>query len=125
MMAWSRARMAVRALSSPNSTDDLSKTGDWGVFRYLGTWSAATWAVRFYERHGFRRVSVAEKKRLLRTYWSIPARQVETSVVLAVTPGGLVPLFAHVTGDIFPVLVPATDSAGRPVSRSAARAALN
>lgn len=49
----------------------------------------------------------------------------ETSVVLAVTPGGLVPLFAHVTGDIFPVLVPAADAAGRPVSRAAARAALN
>jgi len=49
----------------------------------VGTWSDATWAIRFYERHGFRLVSGEEKDRLLRKYWSIPDRQVETSVVLA------------------------------------------
>jgi GNAT superfamily N-acetyltransferase len=49
----------------------------------IGTWAAATWAVSFYERNGFTVVSPAEKDRLLQTYWSIPARQVETSVVLA------------------------------------------
>lgn len=49
----------------------------------VGTWAAATWAVRFYEGRGFRRVSGQEKDRLLQTYWSIPARQLETSVVLA------------------------------------------
>jgi purine-nucleoside phosphorylase/GNAT superfamily N-acetyltransferase len=49
----------------------------------VGTWAAASWAVLFYEKHGFRTVSQAEKDRLLRTYWSIPDRQVETSVVLA------------------------------------------
>jgi N-acetylglutamate synthase-like GNAT family acetyltransferase len=49
----------------------------------VGTWAAATWAVRFYEKHGFRLVSLAEKDRLLRRYWSVPARQRETSVVLA------------------------------------------
>jgi N-acetylglutamate synthase-like GNAT family acetyltransferase len=49
----------------------------------VGTWAAATWAVRFYERHGFRLVSAAEKERLLRAYWAIPDRQIETSVVLA------------------------------------------
>jgi N-acetylglutamate synthase-like GNAT family acetyltransferase len=49
----------------------------------VGTWAAATWAIRFYERHGFRCVSAQEKERLLRTYWSIPERQIETSVVLA------------------------------------------
>lgn len=49
----------------------------------IGTWAAATWAIRFYERHGFRQVSVEEKNRLLKTYWTIPERQVETSVVLA------------------------------------------
>lgn len=48
----------------------------------VGTWAAATWAIRFYENHGFRQVSSAEKDQLLRTYWSIPERQVETSVVL-------------------------------------------
>jgi N-acetylglutamate synthase-like GNAT family acetyltransferase len=49
----------------------------------IGTWAAAVWAVRFYEKHGFRLVTQAEKERLLRKYWSIPERQVETSVVLA------------------------------------------
>jgi GNAT superfamily N-acetyltransferase len=48
----------------------------------IGTWAAATWAVAFYERHGFRLVTPAEKDRLLRLYWTIPERQVETSVVL-------------------------------------------
>jgi GNAT superfamily N-acetyltransferase len=52
----------------------------------VGTWAAAVWAIRFYERHGFRMVSPAEKDRLLDTYWSIPSRQKETSVVLAATP---------------------------------------
>jgi GNAT superfamily N-acetyltransferase len=51
----------------------------------VGTWADATWAVRFYERHGFRLVSQEEKDRLLRRYWSIPARQVDTSVVLRLT----------------------------------------
>jgi N-acetylglutamate synthase-like GNAT family acetyltransferase len=49
----------------------------------IGTWAAATWAIRFYEQHGFRVVSAAEKERLLRKYWRIPDRQIETSVVLA------------------------------------------
>ena len=49
----------------------------------IGTWAAATWAIRFYEKHGFRMVTPEEKDRLLKTYWSIPERQVETSVVLA------------------------------------------
>ena len=48
----------------------------------VGTWAAAGWAIRFYERHGFRLTSTEEKTRLLREYWSIPERQVETSVVL-------------------------------------------
>jgi GNAT superfamily N-acetyltransferase len=48
----------------------------------VGTWAAATWAIRFYERHGFRLVGAAEKDRLLSTYWTIPERQRETSVVL-------------------------------------------
>jgi len=51
----------------------------------VGTWAAAEWAIRFYERHGFRLVSPAEKDRLLSTYWSIPTRQKETSVVLSYT----------------------------------------
>ncbi len=49
----------------------------------MGTWAAASWAVAFYEKNGYRRVGPEEKDRLLRTYWSIPERQVETSVVLS------------------------------------------
>jgi N-acetylglutamate synthase-like GNAT family acetyltransferase len=48
----------------------------------VGTWKAAGWAIRFYQNHGFRLVSEEEKNRLLQTYWNIPARQIETSVVL-------------------------------------------
>ncbi|MBL6929533.1 MAG: GNAT family N-acetyltransferase [Rhodospirillales bacterium] len=49
----------------------------------IGTWAAADWAVRFYEKYGFRMVDTQTKNRLLKTYWTIPERQVETSVVLA------------------------------------------
>ena len=49
----------------------------------IGTWTDATWAIRFYEKHGFRVVSPEEKSALLKRYWVIPERQVETSVVLA------------------------------------------
>jgi N-acetylglutamate synthase-like GNAT family acetyltransferase len=49
----------------------------------IGTWATATWAIRFYQKHGFRLVTPAEKNRLLRKYWTISDRQVETSVVLA------------------------------------------
>ena len=49
----------------------------------IGTWADATWAIRFYERNGFRQVEPAEKDLLLRRYWKVPERQIETSVVLA------------------------------------------
>jgi Sec-independent protein translocase protein TatA/GNAT superfamily N-acetyltransferase len=49
----------------------------------VGTWAAAWWAIRFYEKHGFRLVSPQDKDRLLQTYWTISPRQIETSVVLA------------------------------------------
>ena len=49
----------------------------------IGTWADATWAIDFYRKHGFRLVSFEEKERLLRKYWDIPLRQIETSVVLA------------------------------------------
>ena len=49
----------------------------------IGTWAAAVWAIEFYERHGFQMVSPQEKDRLLKRYWTIPERQIETSVVLA------------------------------------------
>ena len=49
----------------------------------VGTWAEAAWAIRFYEKYGFELVGSEEKNRLLRQYWKIPERQVETSVVLA------------------------------------------
>lgn len=49
----------------------------------VGTWAAAHWAVDFYEKNGFILVTHEEKERLLRTYWTISPRQIETSVVLA------------------------------------------
>jgi len=49
----------------------------------IGTWAAADWAIQFYQKHGFRMLSPEEKNELLRKYWNIPHRQVETSVVLA------------------------------------------
>ena len=49
----------------------------------IGTWAAAHWAIDFYKKHGFRLLPGEEKDRLLRKYWSIPDRQIETSVVLA------------------------------------------
>lgn len=48
----------------------------------IGTWKAATWAIKFYKNHGFRLVDEEEKDRLLKKYWTIPDRQIETSVVL-------------------------------------------
>jgi GNAT superfamily N-acetyltransferase len=53
----------------------------------VGTWADANWAICFYERHGFRLVTQREKDRLLRRYWSIPERQVDTSVVLQLVEG--------------------------------------
>ncbi len=49
----------------------------------VGTWAAAGWAIRFYRRHGFVQVSPERRTALLKRYWSIPDRQIETSVVLA------------------------------------------
>lgn len=49
----------------------------------IGTWKDAVWAIRFYEKYGFQLVEAREKDRLLKKYWSVPQRQIETSVVLA------------------------------------------
>lgn len=51
----------------------------------IGTWADAEWAIRFYRRHGFEKVDYEDKERLLRRYWTIPERQIDTSVVLADT----------------------------------------
>jgi hypothetical protein len=52
----------------------------------VGTWADAEWAIRFYARHGFEQVTPERRRELLQTYWSIPKRQIETSVVLADPP---------------------------------------
>jgi len=49
----------------------------------IGTWNDASWAIGFYRKNGFRELSRAETEALLRRFWKIPARQVETSIVLA------------------------------------------
>jgi GNAT superfamily N-acetyltransferase len=54
----------------------------------VGTWAAAHWAISFYRRHGFEHVGPERTAELLRTYWTIPERQIETSVVLAKPPVG-------------------------------------
>lgn len=52
----------------------------------IGTWADASWAIKFYQKHGFRLLIGEEKDSLLKTYWNIPQRQVETSVVLTDKP---------------------------------------
>jgi GNAT superfamily N-acetyltransferase len=65
----------------------LGRLRDAATARMLvGTWAAAEWAVRFYRRHGFELVAPERAAELLRAYWAIPERQVETSVVLADPP---------------------------------------
>jgi N-acetylglutamate synthase-like GNAT family acetyltransferase len=49
----------------------------------IGTWADASWAIDFYRRNGFTLLPESAKDSLLRRYWSIPDRQIETSVVLA------------------------------------------
>jgi len=49
----------------------------------IGTWADATWAIEFYRKHGFRLLPSEKKDELLKKYWNIPPRQIETSVVLA------------------------------------------
>jgi GNAT superfamily N-acetyltransferase len=59
----------------------LESTSDKPIL--VGTWADAKWAITFYEKNGYRLVSKEEKTRLLKKYWTIPDRQIETSVVLA------------------------------------------
>ncbi len=63
-------------------------TGFSGRRMLVGTWAAAVWAADFYRRHGFEVVSPEQKNVLLRTYWTVPDRQIETSIVLASPPIG-------------------------------------
>ena len=52
----------------------------------VGAWAAAEWALRFYQSRGFHLVLPERAPELLRMYWNISDRQIETSVVLAKPP---------------------------------------
>jgi N-acetylglutamate synthase-like GNAT family acetyltransferase len=78
--AYVRARLRNRGTGS-NLLRFLESKTDKTIL--IGTWADATWAIAFYEKNGYRLVSTDEKNRLLKKYWNIPARQVETSVVLS------------------------------------------
>jgi GNAT superfamily N-acetyltransferase len=64
--------------------DHLTRSAERRIL--VGTWAAAEWAIRFYRGHGFEPVSREQTAELLKTYWTIPERQIETSVVLASPP---------------------------------------
>jgi len=64
--------------------DHLRRLSAWQML--VGTWAAAAWAIRFYSHHGFEPVTPERKTELLKTYWTITERQIETSVVLANPP---------------------------------------
>jgi len=84
----------------------LAEHTTWRLF--VGTWAAAEWVIHFYERHGFRVVSIAEKERLLRAYWSVSLRQQECSVVLGVSSSkttSTLPLKRRKKSQIFSALV--------------------
>ena len=70
---WQRQGIASRLIDHLKEMADTPRL-------LVGTWAAADWAIRFYEKHGFR--LMADKDELLATYWDIPQRQIETSVVL-------------------------------------------
>jgi hypothetical protein len=70
-----------RMLATPSHLRQLSMRR-----MLIGTWEAADWAIRFYTRHGFELVAAERKTVLLKTYWNVPDRQIEVSVVLANPP---------------------------------------
>lgn len=77
--AYVRTRLRNRGVGS-RLLNHLEPLSDKPIL--IGTWALAVWAVAFYEKNGYRLVSTEEKNRLLKQYWTIPDRQVETSVVL-------------------------------------------
>jgi GNAT superfamily N-acetyltransferase len=79
-VAPARQRGGVGAALLEHLTDGTSRRV------LVGTWAAAEWAIRFYRRHGFALVNRERGAELLRQYWTIPERQIETSVVLAKPP---------------------------------------
>jgi GNAT superfamily N-acetyltransferase len=75
MPEWQGHGVGSRLITSLHGRDEVPVL--------IGTWRAASWAIRFYQRHGFALVPDKAMAPLLKTYWNIPERQVETSVVLA------------------------------------------
>jgi GNAT superfamily N-acetyltransferase len=84
-----RQRAGVGARLLEHLMDMNQATGSQARPMLVGTWTAAEWAIRFYERHGFELVPAERTATLLRAYWTISERQIETSVVLAKPPVGL------------------------------------
>jgi GNAT superfamily N-acetyltransferase len=78
LLQWQRQGIASRLMDYLKGLADTPRL-------LVGTWAAADWAIRFYEKHGFR--LMADKDELLATYWDIPQRQIETSVVLGIEVG--------------------------------------
>ena len=75
---WQRQGIASRLIDNMKRLTETPRL-------LVGTWAAADWAISFYEKHGFR--MMPDKDELLATYWDIPKRQIETSVVLGVEVG--------------------------------------
>ena len=78
--AYVASGLQKRGVGGALLRDVLARTGKPVL---IGTWAAASWAIAFYERHGFVLQPRARGAELLRAYWSIPERQIDTSVVLA------------------------------------------
>ncbi len=76
-------RLGVGAALLEHLMDLDPATGSQARSLLVGTWAAAEWAIRFYERHGFDLVAPERTAPLLRAYWTISERQIATSVVLA------------------------------------------
>lgn len=93
--AYVKTEMQNRGIGGKLMTHLLERTDGKAL---VGTWKAATWAIRFYEKSGFQLVTGEEKNMLLAAYWQIPRRQIETSVVLAYK--GSLPLARKLTSQI-------------------------
>lgn len=72
---WQRQGISSKILNYLKGMVNTSKL-------LVGTWADAYWAIAFYKKHGFG--LLPDKEELLKTYWAIPKRQIETSVVLGI-----------------------------------------
>ena len=81
---WKEPYMSAKELGDEidSGVDFFGLQEEGRIIGLMGTWKAASWAIQFYEAYGFTLVSSYEKDRLLREYWNIPERQIETSLVL-------------------------------------------